>query len=116
LYNPSTGEEIGRLPLSGKETAEAAISSSYEAYFTWKNQPIAKRMGFIHAIRSCMERDFEKLAVNIAYDQAKHISEARGEVLRVIELVEMACSIPALIQGDTLDQVSANISSECSTC
>ena len=110
LHNPSTGEVIGSLPLSGPATAEDAIATAYEAYGKWKNLSISRRMGFIHQLRAGMERDFEKLAHGIAFDQAKHISEARGEVRRVIELVEMACATPALIQGDTLDQVGGNIS------
>ncbi len=47
---------------------------------------------------------------SIAVDQAKHISEARGEVRRVIEIVEAACSAPALMQGDNLELISSNIS------
>ncbi|MFR0875232.1 MAG: aldehyde dehydrogenase family protein [Bilophila wadsworthia] len=86
------------------ETCEAAIATAAEAYKTWRLVPIAKRMTYIHKIRECMIRDLEKLAQGIALDQAKHISEARGEVQRVIEIVEMACSIPALIQGETLDR------------
>ena len=38
-----------------------------------------------------MREHHEELAVAIAVDQAKHISEARGEVQRVIEIVETAC-------------------------
>ena len=101
LYNPSTGETIGSVPVSNMETCEAAIATAAEAYKTWRLVPIAKRMTYIHKIRECMIRDLEKLAQGIALDQAKHISEARGEVQRVIEIVEMACSIPALIQGET---------------
>ena len=103
LYNPSTGETIGSVPVSNMETCESAIATAAEAYKTWRLVPIAKRMTYIHKIRECMIRDLEKLAQGIALDQAKHISEARGEVQRVIEIVEMACSIPALIQGETLD-------------
>ncbi len=57
-----------------------------------------------------MVRDTEALAYSIAVDQAKHISEARGEVRRVIEIVEAACSAPALMQGDNLELISSNIS------
>lgn len=109
LYNPSTGETIGSVPVSNMETCEAAIATAAEAYKTWRLVPIAKRMTYIHKIRECMIRDLEKLAQGIALDQAKHISEARGEVQRVIEIVEMACSIPALIQGETLDQIAGSI-------
>lgn len=110
LYNPSTGEQIGAVPMSGKETAEAAIATAAAAYTTWKNVPIAKRMSYIFKIREYMVRDLEKLAQGIALDQAKHISEARGEVQRVIEIMESAAGVPALIQGETLDSIAPNIS------
>jgi malonate-semialdehyde dehydrogenase (acetylating)/methylmalonate-semialdehyde dehydrogenase len=112
LLNPSTGEQIGEVPLSGSETAEMAIATAHEAYKTWRMMPIVRRMNYIFKLREAMVRHHEKLAWSIALDQAKHISEARGEVQRVIELVESAAGTPALIQGDILDQVSRNISAK----
>ena len=56
-----------------------------------------------------MTRDLEKLAWGIAYDQAKQIGEARGEVQRVIEIVESACSATVTMQGECLDLISGNI-------
>ena len=50
------------------------------------------------------------LAQAIALDQTKHIAEARGEVQRVIEILEAAACSPALIQEETLDQIATNIS------
>lgn len=110
LYNPSTGEVIGEVPISSKEASLAAVDSSYEAYFSWRSLPIAKRVSYLFELRAAMERHLEELAFSIAIDQAKHISEARGEVLRVIQLIEAACSIPTLIQGESLESISANIS------
>ena len=110
LFNPSTGGEIGQVPMSGAATCEMAIATAYEAYKTWRGVPIAKRMVFIFKLREAMMQNAERLAQAIALDQAKHISEARGEVQRVIELVESAAGTSALIQGDTLDQIAGNIS------
>lgn len=109
LYNPSTGEEIGQVPLSGPETIDAATASAHAAYPSWRSMPLDKRMAYIFGIRSGMEAHFEELAHAIAIDQGKHISEARGEVRRVIQLVETACGIPTLLQGETLDKVANNI-------
>ena len=67
-------------------------------------------MVYIYKIRQGMVDNHEKLAQAIAYDQAKHISEARGEVQRVIEILESAATTPSMIQGDFLDQVANNIS------
>jgi len=109
LYNPSTGEQIGEVPHASTQAIEEATATAHETYMKWKNVPVAKRMVYLHDMRAGMIRNFEKLAIGIAYDQAKHISEARGEVQRVIELLEMACAIPSLIQGDTLDQIGTTI-------
>ena len=110
LYNPSTGEQIGEVPMSGADACEAAIATAWEAYQTWREVPVAKRVAYIFKLREAMIRNHEKLAQGIAWDQAKHISEARGEVQRVIEILESACGTPSLIQGDILDQISSSIS------
>ncbi len=109
LYNPSTGEMIGEVPLSSRETSLASVDSSYAAYDGWRKLPLAKRMRYIFDMRQVMIDQAEEIAIAIAIDQAKHISEARGEVTRVVEILEMACSIPALIQGDTIEKISSNI-------
>ncbi|MEN8246506.1 MAG: CoA-acylating methylmalonate-semialdehyde dehydrogenase [Thermodesulfobacteriota bacterium] len=109
LYNPSTGEQIGEVPISTPETSAAAVESSYAAYDAWRHLPVGKRMSYLFDMRRAMQENTEELAVSIAVDQAKHISEARGEVQRVIEILETACSIPTLIQGDTLEGIAGNI-------
>ncbi|MCG8565356.1 MAG: aldehyde dehydrogenase family protein, partial [Desulfobacterales bacterium] len=110
LFNPSTGEQIGEVPLSSEKTALRAVESSAKAYHQWRKIPIARRMHYIFAMRQAMMDNAEALAVSIAVDQAKHISEARGEIGRVIELIEAASSIPTLIQGETLSGIAGNIS------
>jgi len=109
LYNPSTGETIGEVPLSSEQTSLAAVDSAYSAFETWRKLSLSKRMSFLFAMRQAMVDREEELAVSIAVDQAKHISEARGEVRRVIEIFEAACSIPTLIQGESLDGIANNI-------
>jgi len=109
LYNPSTGEVLGEVPLSTPDTSVRAVESAYRAYGQWRKVSISQRMNYIFDMRRAMEENAEDLAISIAIDQAKHISEARGEVARVIEILETACGIPTLIQGDTLEGISGTI-------
>ncbi|MFZ7101267.1 MAG: aldehyde dehydrogenase family protein [Peptococcaceae bacterium] len=109
LYNPSTGDVIGEVPMSSPEASEKAIETAYAAYPAWRALPLTKRMEYLFNIRRAMIEQMEQLAVSIAVDQAKQIGEARGEVQRVIQIMETACSIPTLIQGETLEGISANI-------
>jgi malonate-semialdehyde dehydrogenase (acetylating)/methylmalonate-semialdehyde dehydrogenase len=66
-------------------------------------------MDYIFLIVRAMKDNKEMLAQSIAVEQAKHIAEARGEVMRVIETLQMACSIPALLQGETMPGIANNI-------
>ena len=109
LYNPSTGEAIGEVPLSSEETSLKAVESSYAAFESWRKTSLSRRMDYLFDMRQAMKENTEELAVSIAVDQAKHISEARGEVNRVVEIIEAACGIPTLIQGETLEGIAGNI-------
>lgn len=109
LYNPSTGEAIGEVPLSKPETSTAAVASAAAAFDKWRNTSVGKRLSYLYDIRQAMIENSEELAFAIAVDQAKHISEARGEVQRVVQIIESANCIPALMQGETLDNIAGNI-------
>lgn len=110
LYNPSTGAVLGEVPLGNEESSRAATAAAAEAYPAWRDTPLPKRMDYIFAMHLAMVERKESLAQAIAIDQAKHIAEARGEVQRVIEIIQMACTIPALIQGETVPSIAKNIS------
>lgn len=109
LRNPSTGAVIGEVPLSSPETSRLATEAAAAAYPAWRATPLPKRMNYIFDMQQVMRDNLEMLAEAIAVDQAKHIAEARGEVGRVIEILQMACSIPALIQGETVQGIANNI-------
>ena len=109
LVNPSTGEVIGTVPQSTPAISNQAVKAAADAYPSWRDTPLPKRMDYIFKIYNAMKENLEDLAQAIALDQAKHISEARGEVGRVIEIVQMACSIPALMQGETIQGIANNI-------
>lgn len=109
LFNPSTGEQIGEVPLSSDKTSQEAIDSAYSSYDSWRRLPLSKRMAYIFDLRQAISDHEEDLALTIAIDQAKHISEARGEVRRIVEIFETACSLPSLLQGETLQGISVNI-------
>lgn len=101
LYNPSTGEKIGDLPLTTDAEVRQAVAAAAEAYPAWRDLAVEKRIKYLFAIRNKMVAYQEELAQIIARDQAKHIADARGEVSRVIQIVENACGLPNMLIGET---------------
>src|SRR5207253_2148974 len=51
-------------------------------------------------------------ARSVVGENGKTLAEARGEVRRGIEVVDMACGAPTLLRGSNLDQVASGIDEE----
>jgi malonate-semialdehyde dehydrogenase (acetylating)/methylmalonate-semialdehyde dehydrogenase len=105
--NPATGERIARVPLSPKEDVDAAVQAAKDAWEEWRETPPISRARYFFTLRDLMEQHFEDLARIVSQDHGKIIDEARGEVRRAIENVEVAAGIPSLMMGYTLEDGAA---------
>jgi len=47
--------------------------------------------------------NMDRIAHSITLEQGKTLADARGDVLRGLQVVESACAIPHMIMGDTLE-------------
>jgi malonate-semialdehyde dehydrogenase (acetylating)/methylmalonate-semialdehyde dehydrogenase len=60
----------------------------------------------MYEFKQLVERELNELAVLCAKEMGKNLAEARGDVLKAIEVVELACALPVTMQGDSLMGVS----------
>ena len=105
--NPATGERIARVPLATKEDVDAAVQAAKGAWDEWRETPPISRARYFFALRDLMEQHFEDLARIVSQDHGKIIDEARGEVRRAIENVEVASGISSLMMGYNLEDGAA---------
>src|SRR5437879_3063352 len=101
--NPATGRVIARVPLSTKEDVDVAVQEALRAWDVWRETPPLNRARYFFTLRDLMERHFEDLSRVVVQDMGKTIDEARGEVRRAIENVEVAAGIPSLMMGYNLE-------------
>ena len=99
VVNPATTEVIAQVPLSTREEAEKAIHAAKDAFWSWRETPAVQRSRYFFKLKELMEQHFEEIARTLVQEMGKTIGEARGEVRRGIEEVEVACGVPALMQG-----------------
>jgi malonate-semialdehyde dehydrogenase (acetylating)/methylmalonate-semialdehyde dehydrogenase len=109
IMNPATGRSIGEVPLSTNEEVESAIQAAKRAFPDWSATPPMQRVQYLYKLKDLMEGRFEDLARTIVQEEGKAIDEARGEVRRAIESVEVACGIPMLMMGRNLEDISRGI-------
>ena len=109
VRNPASGEEIARVPLSGGADIDAAVQAAKAAFPSWRATPATERARVLFRLKALLEENKEDLARQLTIEHGKVIAETRGEVQRGIENVEHACGIPALMMGDTVEEISRGI-------
>jgi len=109
VTDPARGSEIGRVPLSGAADVDAAVAAARAAFPRWRSTPAPERARVLFRLKALLEEHKEELAVELTREHGKIVSETRGEVQRGIENVEHACGIPALMMGDTVEEISRGI-------
>jgi malonate-semialdehyde dehydrogenase (acetylating)/methylmalonate-semialdehyde dehydrogenase len=111
IYNPATGEQIAEVTLSSAAIVDQAVAAAEEALPGWANTPPLKRARVMFAYKELLEANLEKVAEAICTQHGKTLEDAKGEVIRGIEVVEFACGIPHLLRGDYTRNVGPAIDS-----
>ena len=112
IYDPATGETIALLPYSTPEEIDRAVGAAAEAFPAWADTPVPDRAQVMFRFKALLEDLFEDLSRLVTHENGKTLAEARGEVRRAIEVVELACGAPTLMMGTNLDQIADGIDEE----
>ena len=112
VVNPGDGTLLSRVPLSHRADVDVAVAAATAAFAAWSATPIKERVQIFFRYRALLERNIDELAALITEEHGKIQSEAEAEVLKAIELIEFACSLPQIVTGEVLE-VSRGV--ECRT-
>ncbi len=106
VTDSSTGEVIAEAPCCTAGEVESAVEAAARAFPEWSNTPVPKRAQLMFAFKATLEEHLEELTLMVATELGKNLDEARGDVLKAIEVVEYACAVPVTMQGYSLMNVS----------
>ena len=111
VFNPATGAQTGAVAVATAAEIEAAIAAARAAFPAWAATPPLRRARIMFRFKELVEQHKDELAKAITLEHGKVISDAGGEVVRGLEVVEFACGIPELLKGDYSRNVGTNIDS-----
>jgi malonate-semialdehyde dehydrogenase (acetylating)/methylmalonate-semialdehyde dehydrogenase len=109
VHNPATGEIIGQVPFSPDSEVDAAANAAAEAFKTWRRVPTTERIQYLFKLKNLLEQHREEIVRVISIENGKTLDEARGEILRTIENVEVACGMPTMMQGTNTEDIAPGI-------
>ncbi|MDX2343603.1 MAG: CoA-acylating methylmalonate-semialdehyde dehydrogenase [Acidimicrobiia bacterium] len=106
ITNSSTGEVMAEAPRCTADEVDAAVEAAAAAFPGWRDTPITKRVQVMFHLKGLMEENLQDIAMLLATEMGKSYTEARGDVLKAIEVVELACAAPVTMMGDSLMNVA----------
>jgi malonate-semialdehyde dehydrogenase (acetylating) / methylmalonate-semialdehyde dehydrogenase len=78
----------------------------------WRDVPVVERVQVLYRYKALLEQHQNALAAILTSENGKTADDARAEVRRGIQMVEVACGMPSLMMGDSLNDVSSGIDSK----
>src|SRR5690606_33087611 len=109
VYNPSTGEHKADVPLASEAEIGEAVESSLAAFPGWAATSPISRARVMFKFKQLVEDKIDDLAALLSSEHGKVHSDAKGSIIRGLEVVEFACGIPHLLKGEFSDNVSSGI-------
>jgi malonate-semialdehyde dehydrogenase (acetylating)/methylmalonate-semialdehyde dehydrogenase len=109
VVNPANAKIISNVPLSTTEEVDDAARYAAKAFEDWKRVPPTERIQYLFRLKELLEKYYDDLACTITIENGKTLNEARGEMRRAIENVEVAIGIPTMMQGGILEDIAPGI-------
>src|SRR5499427_5127521 len=109
VLNPATGENLGKVPISDAAEVTKAIDAAATAFPAWRRTPPEDRIQPLFKLKNLLEEHVDDISRLITQENGKTFTEAKAEMRRAIENVEVACGIPTMMQGYNLEYVARGI-------
>src|SRR5579872_4044087 len=109
VTNPATAELLARTPMSTSADVDAAVQAAAAAFPAWRRTPPGERVQYLFKLKNLLEEHLEELSRLITLENGKTFGEAKAELRRGIENVEVSCGIPMMMQGYNLEDVTPGV-------
>ena len=103
LHDPATNNLVTRVPQSTVEELDAAVESAKRAFPSWRATSVLHRQQIMFKFVALIREHWDRLAANITLEQGKTFADAKGDVLRGLQVAETACGITTQITGEVLE-------------
>lgn len=109
LYNPDTGEIIGRVEFADQNVVNEAIAAAKTAFQQWSGTTLPYRSRILFKYRELLIKHTDELAKLITREHGKTINDARGSLQRGLEVVEFACNLGTQLRGHHSEEIGTNV-------
>ncbi|WP_283638044.1 CoA-acylating methylmalonate-semialdehyde dehydrogenase [Marinovum algicola] len=100
VMNPATGEVQAQVRLSSKDELDAAVAKAAEAQKAWGATNPQRRARVMMKFGQLINQHMDELAELVSREHGKTLPDARGDVQRGLEVIEVCMGAPHLLKGE----------------
>jgi lactaldehyde dehydrogenase/glycolaldehyde dehydrogenase len=108
VYNPATGEEIGRAPNCTPEDADRAIEAAWQAQKAWRKISPVERAEYLKKLASLVFTNQERLSKFLTLEEGKILSSAMYEIGGAGALADYHAGWARRIEGELVQSDSTD--------
>ncbi|QPH52265.1 CoA-acylating methylmalonate-semialdehyde dehydrogenase [Pontivivens ytuae] len=109
VFNPATGEVQAKVPLADASELDKAVAGAAKAQIAWGATNPQRRARVLMEFVRLLHRDMDKLAEALSREHGKTIPDAKGDVIRGLEVAEFCLGAPHLLKGEYTDGAGPGI-------
>jgi len=109
VVNPANQKVLSKLPLTTEQEFNAAVAAAKAAYPKWRDTPVPTRARVMLKLQELIRANMDELARAVTLEQGKTLADARGDVFRGLEVVEVAAGVAPMLAGEHVENVATGI-------
>ncbi|MBA4795835.1 MAG: CoA-acylating methylmalonate-semialdehyde dehydrogenase [Rhizobiales bacterium] len=109
IYNPATGEVQGEVSLASAEELNAAVENAKSAQAKWAATNPQRRARVFMKFVQLLNDNMDSLAETLSREHGKTIEDAKGDIVRGLEVCEFVIGIPHLSKSEFTEGAGPNI-------
>ncbi|MCF1464264.1 CoA-acylating methylmalonate-semialdehyde dehydrogenase [Agrobacterium vitis] len=109
IFNPATGEVQGEISLASADELNAAVENAKAAQPKWAATNPQRRARVFMKFVELLNTHMDDLAEMLSREHGKTIEDAKGDIVRGLEVCEFVIGIPHLSKSEFTEGAGPNI-------
>ncbi|MGB3733209.1 CoA-acylating methylmalonate-semialdehyde dehydrogenase [Microbacterium sp.] len=109
VFDPSTGEVQARVPLASADEVRAVIENAAAAQPAWAATSPQKRARVMMRFVELAHQNMDELAHLLSSEHGKTFEDAKGDVLRGLDVIEFCIGAPHMLKGEYSTEAGTGI-------
>jgi malonate-semialdehyde dehydrogenase (acetylating) / methylmalonate-semialdehyde dehydrogenase len=109
IFNPATGEVQGEVALASAEELNAAVENAKATQPKWAATNPQRRARVFMKFVQLLNDNMDELAEMLSREHGKTIEDAKGDIVRGLEVCEFVIGIPHLSKSEFTEGAGPNI-------